>query len=102
MKRTRVEHVSEHLPAEIKKYITGADVFDSSCSPEAKVYFIDKDEGYYLKFSAAGSLKKEAVMSDYFHTMGLGAKILFYGEDNGRDVLLSARVGGEDCTHARF
>lgn len=102
MKRTKVSHISEALPAELKRYITGADVFDSSCSPEAKVYFIDKDEGYYLKFAKPNSLSKEAIMSDYFHSLGLGAEVLFYSRENERDVLLSARVKGEDCTHANF
>ena len=49
MKRTRIEKLPFDLPRELENFINGAAVYDSSCSPEARVYFIDKDGGYYLK-----------------------------------------------------
>lgn len=75
-----------------------APVYDSSSSPEARVYFIDSGEGCYLKSASAGALAKEADMTRYMHRKGLGAEVLAYlsGE---RDWLLTARLPGEDCTH---
>lgn len=37
-------------------------------------------------------------MTDYFHKKGLGAQVLEYSSGE-RDLLLTERVRGEDCTH---
>lgn len=89
------------LPNEISRLISGAKIYDSSCSPEARVYYIDKDHGYYLKLSPAGTLANEAKMSAYFHKKGIGADVLHYscGE---QDIMLTERVRGEDCTHESY
>lgn len=98
MKRTIVEKIDFELPDEIAKFIEGARLFDSSCSPEARVWFVDKDKGYYLKTCDVGTLKKEAEMTAYFHKKGLGAEVLRYSSGE-RDWLLTEKVSGEDCTH---
>ena len=67
MKRTLVEKIDLELPLEIAKFTEGARLFDSSCSPEARVYFIDRDGGYYLKVADRGRLGREAEMTEYFH-----------------------------------
>jgi kanamycin kinase len=77
-------------------------VYDSSCSPEARVYFIDKDGGYYLKTCGAGTLKREAEMTAYFHKKGIGAEVLTYLSQASADWLLTAAVSGEDCTHGQY
>lgn len=81
--------------------VGSADIYDSSCSPEARVYFIDRDEGYYLKRSASGALKKEAELNAYFHSKGLGPEVLGYTSEDA-DWLLTRRVRGEDCTHSLY
>ena len=101
MKRTLVEKIDMELPPEIAKFTEGARLFDSSCSPEARVWFVDKDNGYYLKTCGAGTLKKEAEMTVYFHKKGIGAEVLHYVSGE-RDWLLTERVNGEDCTHAQY
>ena len=101
MKRTLLNHLPACIPSGILPLLTGAQVYDSSCSPEARVYFIDKDEGYYLKRGRAGTLETEARMDAYFHKKGLGAEVLYYGTDE-YDWLLTSRVRGEDCTHADY
>ena len=101
MKRTLIENIPCGVPDEIRKFIKEHDVYDSSCSPEARVYFIDKDNGYYLKTSAAGTLAKEAAMTSYFHSKGLGTEVLKYFSTDA-DWLLTARVLGEDCTHIDY
>ena len=97
MKLTPLNSLPDNFPKEVQDLFQGAKIYDSSCSPEAKVYFIDKDDGYYLKTASQGSLKREAQMTDYFHKIGLGARVLNYisGKD---DILLTSAVIGDDCT----
>ena len=101
MRRIPVEKIGFELPDEIAKFVDGARLFDSSCSPEARVWFIDKDDGYYLKTCGAGTLKKEAEMTAYFHKKGIGTEVLLYLPEEA-DWLLTERVNGEDCTHAQY
>ena len=102
MKRTLIEKIPFAVPEEILRLTRGAKIYDSSCSPEASVYLIDKDGGYYLKLAKSGALGREAQMTEYFHSLGLGAKLLSFGTAEGRDYLLTARVRGEDCTDREY
>ena len=102
MKRTLIESIPEPLPAEIERFIGSARVFDSSCSPCARVYFIDRDGGYFLKLAPRESLAAEAGMAKYFHSKNLSAEVLSHQSLGERDLLLTARVAGEDCTHAQY
>lgn len=101
MKRVLLNGVPHGVPDAIRKIIEGGAVYDSSCSPEARVYFIDKDGGYYLKKCRAKSLAREAQMSAYFASRGFGARVLDY-TTAAEDWLLTERVAGEDCTHADY
>lgn len=101
MKRTLLDKIPDGLPDEVGRLLEGARIYDSSCSPEARVYFIDKDEGYYLKVAAAGTLAREAQMTAYFHSKGLGAEVLQYRSCD-KDYFLTARVRGEDCVHEAY
>jgi kanamycin kinase len=103
MKKTLIDAKTlDFIPNEYLALISGSRIFDSSCSPEARVYFIDKDNGYYLKRSAVGTLAAEAEMTRYFHSKGLSAEVLSYKCDGESDWLLTSRVAGEDCTHADY
>lgn len=101
MKRILIDKIPARLPEEIERLCRGARIYDSSCSPEARVYFIDRDGGYYLKCAGAGSLLRERIMTEYFHKKGLGAEVLDY-QTGECDLLLTSRVVGEDCTHERY
>lgn len=101
MKRTRLDCLPPDIPENIRARYHGAPVFDSSCSPEARVYFIDTEGGLYLKSAPAGTLAREAEMTAYFHGMGLAAEVLAY-ETGDRDFLLTRAVRGEDLTHADY
>lgn len=98
MKRTLIKDIPRPLPEEVIDLMAGAPVYDSSCSPTARVYLIDKDGGYFLKRSPRGTLAREAMMDEYFHSLGLGAKVKAYisGEE---DFLITERLFGEDGTH---
>lgn len=101
MKRTKLDVVPFGIPCEFSELLAGADVYDSSCSPEARVLFIDRGCGYFLKSAPRGSLKKEAMLAKYFYKKGLTAPVLSYlSLDN--DWLLTERVRGEDATTACY
>ena len=99
MKRTNIILDLQTFPSEIASFLTGADIYDSSCSKLAKVYYIDKNQGYFLKIAAAGNLKTENLMQKYFHSIGLTTVVLFYQTIEDKDYLITEKVSGEDCTH---
>ncbi len=101
MKRTKTKIKIENYPRQFHSLLQSATVYDSSCSPQAKVLFIDKDGGYYLKRSAKGSLEREAILTRYYHKNGLGSEVLAYSSFE-EDWLLTARMPGEDCTFAAY
>ncbi len=100
MKRTLIQPELSQFPAEFHALLT-APVFDSSCSPEARVYFIDRDGGLFLKSAPAGTLQKEAAMDRFFCEKGFGPQVLSY-QTTDRDWLLTAAVAGEDCLHEQY
>ena len=102
MQRKLLLTIPQTFSDEMRRFVDNAKLYDSSCSREARVYFIDKDGGYYLKTSALGSLKKEAELTAYFHKKGIGAEVLSYSAHGGADWLLTARVSGEDLTHGNY
>ncbi len=102
MKKTRIPVQPSLFPTEVRGLITGADVYDSSCSPEARVYYADVDGGYFIKTAACGALVREAEMTAYFHRLGLSCEVLFYLTEGGRDWLVTRRVRGEDATDASY
>ena len=101
MKKTLIDKIPYRLPREIDRLIGDSAVYDSSSSPEARVYYIARGGGYYLKISGAGTLRAEAEMSEYFASLGLGVSPIAYRSDE-RDFLLSPAVPGEDLTSAQY
>lgn len=96
MERRRIMPNLDTIPAQFHSLLAGAAVYDSSSSPAARVLFIDKEGGFFLKSAAAGSLQKEAVMTDYFYRKGLSARVLAY-ETQEQDWLLTQALPGRDC-----
>ena len=101
MRRTPLTEPSFDIPAELSPFLKDAALFDSSCSPEARVIYIEKYEGFYLKRAAKGTLKAEAEMTDFFYKKGLGAEVVDYISGD-HDFLLTAKVCGEDMTHKDY
>ena len=96
MKRTPICPDRDQIPEIFHPLLDGAAVFDSSCSPVARVYYIESGAGYFLKKAPKGSLAKEAAMTRFFHEKGLAAQVLAY-ESLEEDWMLTRRVPGEDC-----
>ena len=101
MKRTLLEDIPSWIPEDIREFIGASPIYDSSCSHEARVLFIDKEEGFFLKSSAKDSLAIEAKMTDYFYKKGLSAEVISYISDDA-DYMLTRKVKGEDCTHKDY
>lgn len=97
MKLRRINIFDTDLPVSVCNSFSSVPLYDSSCSPEARVYFADKDEGYFIKLSRSGSLQREAMMIDYFASIGL-SKPTFSYESRNRDILITRKISGEDLT----
>lgn len=96
MRRTRLFPNASDFPEPFRPLIENNPVYASSSSKAAQVWLLDGDGGLYLKSAAAGSLKTEADMTRYFHSLGLGAEVLAYLSEE-RDWMLTKRIPGEDC-----
>lgn len=101
MQRTPIHLNPEQLPAQLRSFLQGAKVFDSSCSPAARVYYLDKGLGFYLKTASKGALRREADLTAFFYSKGLSAQVLTY-ESLERDWLLTCRIPGEDCLDGMY
>jgi kanamycin kinase len=88
-------------PNELRPFLSRAKLYDSSCSDAARVVFIDKNGGYFLKSAPKGSLERETALTRYFHGKALAAKVIEYISDE-RDWLLTARILGDDCTTSKY
>lgn len=92
---------TNEYPAELHRLLSNAKLYDSSCSPEARVIFIDKDGGYFVKSAPKGNLEREAALTRYFHGKGLSAEVLSYISDE-HDWLLTAKIQGDDLTAPKY
>lgn len=101
MEKTRLNRLPEDLPEPLQALAQGAAVYDSSCSPQARVLYLERDGGYYLKCADRGHLAQEAQMARYYHAKGLGPAVLEYVSLE-RDWLLTAAVPGADCIAPRY
>ena len=100
MERRPIKADPAVFPEAFRELIGSCKVFDSSCSPEARVWFLDREDGLYLKTAPKGSLRREAEMTAFFHEKGLAAEVMDYASLD-RDWLLTRAVPGEDCTFRR-
>jgi kanamycin kinase len=96
-----VENNIETYPVELRPFLSGAKLYDSSCSKEASVIFIDNSEGFFLKSAPKGALEREAAMTQYFNSIGLAANVLVYVTDDS-DWLLTTKIHGDDCAAAKY
>ncbi|MBQ9746981.1 MAG: aminoglycoside 3'-phosphotransferase [Clostridia bacterium] len=101
MKHTPITPDLSLFPECLRIFLAGADVWDSSSSPQARVYFINKACGYYLKTAEKGALSREAELARYFHAKGLAPEVLAYVSEE-RDYMLTERARGEDMTFRKY
>ena len=89
------------LPESLHPFVADAALYDSSCSPNAKVWFSEAEGGIYIKTAPAGTLKTEAEMSAFFHCKKMGAEVLSYLSRDA-DWLVTRAVPGEDFIHPMY
>ena len=87
MERRRINVDLSNIPSQFHTLLAGVTVYDSSSSPAARVLFVDREGGYFLKSAAAGSLRQEAAMTAYFYSKGLSAQVLTYETGEGKLTL---------------
>ena len=76
-------------------------MYYSSSSPEARVIYIERDGGYFLKSAKCGMLADENKMMAYFAKHRLSeAPVAYISREC--DWLLTRRIKGEDATHAEY
>lgn len=66
MNRTPIHTDIEQFPAAFHALLADAAIYDSSSSKAARVFFIDKDKGYFLKSAPKGALETEAELTAFF------------------------------------
>ena len=98
MKRTALPAPPDGLPEEFARLLGTADYYDSSCSEAARVFFIDRDGGFFLKTAGKGALREEARMTELFFRCGMGPELILYRSEE-KDWMLTAKIPGEDGTH---
>lgn len=91
----------DNYPDNIKYILKDANIYDSSSSSEASVIFVDKDAGYFVKSANKGALNDEAVMTMYFNSLSLSAKIIEYISAD-KDYLVTEKIIGEDCISDKY
>lgn len=96
MKKTKIEIHINDFPQEIYPLFQDARVYDSSCSSNAKVLYIDS--GYYLKIDDKEGLKREAELTKLFFEKNLGVELISYISTD-KDYMVTRNAAGEDATH---
>jgi kanamycin kinase len=91
----------DEYPAQLHQLLSGAKLYDSSCSPEARVIYIDKGPGFFLKSSARGMLAREAAMTHYFYEIGLSCDVITYISDE-HDWMVTEKLPGCDATDEKY
>ena len=89
------------LPEALNAYVHGSNLYDSSCSDTARVWFSDGDGGCFIKAAPPGTLEEEARMNGFFHSRGLGPQVMAYLSAD-RDWMVTRAVPGEDCLYPAY
>ncbi len=97
MNRTKIDINPSDYPEAFRPYLENSCVYDSSCSTEARVIYIEKDGGYYLKTANKGTLSLEAELTRYYHKKGIAADVVEYISAD-KDWFMTEKVSGEDLT----
>ena len=95
MERHLITLEKASIPPQFHSLLEGTAVYDSSCSREARVYYIEKHQ-LFLKKAPKGALQKEATLGSYFFQKGLAPEVLAY-ESLDADWLLTREGQGQDC-----
>ena len=91
---TKISFSSLDFPVQLRTYIEGATLSDSSSHSLARVLYLDS--GYYLKIDRKGSLEREASIASWFEQEGIGTPVIHYLSTD-KDYLLTKEAIGHDA-----
>ena len=91
---TKISFSPLDFPEQLRTYIEGANLSDSSSHSGARVLYLDS--GYYLKIDQKGRLKREASIASWFEQEGIGTPVIDYVSAD-KDYLLTKEVIGHDA-----
>ena len=92
---TKISHFSPlDFPEQLRTYIEGATLSDSSSHSGARVLYLDS--GYYLKIDQKGRLEREARIASWFEQEGIGTPVIHYLSTD-KDYLLTKEAIGHDA-----
>lgn len=74
MEKKKIAICVADYPIELHPFLSNAQIYDSSCSPNAQVLY--SDLGYFIKIAEKNSLEKEAQLAVLFAEKGLGAEAM--------------------------
>ena len=91
---TKISHFSPlDFPEQLRTYIEGATLSDSSSHSGARVLYLDS--GYYLKIDQKERLEREARIASLFEQEGMGTPVIHYLSTD-KDYLLTKEAIGHD------
>ena len=92
---TKTSHFSPlDFPEQLRTYIEGATLSDSSSHSGARVLYLDS--GYYLKIDQKGRLEREASIASWFEQERMGTPVIHY-LSRDKDYLLTKEAIGQDA-----
>ncbi|MCI8387434.1 MAG: aminoglycoside 3'-phosphotransferase [Clostridiales bacterium] len=89
------------FPDRIRELVGQVKLTETSGCSGAKTFFADIDDGYYIKISDIGKLKREAEMYDHFASAGLAPRVIDYISAD-RDYLVTKRLNGESAYAQKY
>ena len=91
---TKISHFSPlDFPEQLRIYIEGGTLSDSSSHSGARVLYLDS--GYYLKIDQKGRLEREARIASLFEQEGIGTPVIHYLSTD-KDYLLTKEAIGHN------
>ena len=91
---TKISFSSLDFPVQLRTYIEGANLSDSSSHSGARVLYLDS--GYYLKIDQKGRLEREARIASWFEQEEIGTPVIHYLSTD-KDYLLTKEAIGHDA-----
>lgn len=99
MKKTETKININDFPKELHYLFEGATVYDSSSHPTMTTLY--SSQGYYIKYSEKGALKKDAELGKLFEDIGMGVEVVHYLSKD-RDYLVTKEAVGEDALAPQY
>lgn len=99
MQKTETKININDFPKELHYLFDGATIYDSSSHPTMTTLY--SSQGYYIKYSERGALKKDAELGKLFEEIGMGVEVVHYLSED-KDYLVTKEAVGEDALAPQY